>query len=195
MWIRTLKMENFRSFVRPPQIEFSRGVNIIVGKNNSGKSSLLLPLFSLQDELPHLSLKDFRLGKDNGYAKINFSEPLDGTDPPKSVLTYKYQNDSIQSFIGETIVANQIQSPFAAAEPDNLIYPFLAKRKVVTLSENINSGAVKQVPPNFGNLNAKIDRASNTAYPANKFYRKACEDMGKRWVHGISQCEKLFSSS
>ncbi len=25
--------------------------------------------------------------------------------------------------------------------------------------------------------------------------RKACEDMGKCWVHGISQCEKLFSSS
>ncbi len=24
---------------------------------------------------------------------------------------------------------------------------------------------------------------------------KACEDMGKCWVHGISQCEKLFSSS
>ena len=24
--------------------------------------------------------------------------------------------------------------------------------------------------------------------------RKACENMGKCWVHGISQCEKLFSS-
>ena len=25
--------------------------------------------------------------------------------------------------------------------------------------------------------------------------RKACEDMGRCWVHGISQCERLFSSS
>ena len=25
--------------------------------------------------------------------------------------------------------------------------------------------------------------------------RKVCEDMGKCWVQGISQCEKLFSSS
>jgi len=25
--------------------------------------------------------------------------------------------------------------------------------------------------------------------------RSACEDIGKNWVHGISQCEKLFSSS
>jgi len=25
--------------------------------------------------------------------------------------------------------------------------------------------------------------------------RKACEDIGKNWVHGISQCERLFSSS
>jgi hypothetical protein len=24
--------------------------------------------------------------------------------------------------------------------------------------------------------------------------RKACEDLGRCWVHGISQCEKLFSS-
>ena len=25
--------------------------------------------------------------------------------------------------------------------------------------------------------------------------RKTCEDIGKNWVHGISQCEKLFSSA
>lgn len=25
--------------------------------------------------------------------------------------------------------------------------------------------------------------------------RKACEDIGRNWVHGISQCERLFSSS
>ena len=25
--------------------------------------------------------------------------------------------------------------------------------------------------------------------------RQACETLGKRWVHGISQCERLFSSS
>ena len=25
--------------------------------------------------------------------------------------------------------------------------------------------------------------------------RKACEDLGKCWVHGISRCERLFSSS
>ncbi len=25
--------------------------------------------------------------------------------------------------------------------------------------------------------------------------RKACDDMGKRWVHGLDQCEKYFSSS
>jgi len=24
--------------------------------------------------------------------------------------------------------------------------------------------------------------------------RKACEDIGMNWVHGISQCERLFSS-
>jgi len=25
--------------------------------------------------------------------------------------------------------------------------------------------------------------------------RKTCENIGKNWVHGISQCEKLFSSA
>ena len=40
MYIKKLSMKNFKSF-RDQQIEFSHGINYLVGNNNSGKSTVI----------------------------------------------------------------------------------------------------------------------------------------------------------
>jgi REP element-mobilizing transposase RayT len=64
------------------------------------------------------------------------------------------------------------------------------------------------IPDHLPNILQRLDMdARHWIYLANNFeqpfknlvgtaflVRKACEDLGKCWVHGISQCEKLFSS-
>jgi AAA15 family ATPase/GTPase len=40
MWISEIELKNFRSFP-DAKIQLSEGINLIIGSNNSGKSSLL----------------------------------------------------------------------------------------------------------------------------------------------------------
>ena len=65
------------------------------------------------------------------------------------------------------------------------------------------------IPEHLPDILQRLDIASrNWVYLANNFeqpfknligaaylVRQACEGIGKHWVHGISQCEKLFSSA
>jgi hypothetical protein len=44
-------------------------------------------------------------------------------------------------------------------------------------------------------LSKNFERPFKNLVGAAYLVRKTCEDIGKNWVHGISQCEKLFSSS
>jgi AAA15 family ATPase/GTPase len=48
-------------------LEFSPGINIIVGQNNSGKTALLEALTMNFDNVPHRSIKNLR----NGCLKTN----------------------------------------------------------------------------------------------------------------------------
>lgn len=58
MFIKSIKLYNYKSFLDSPLIQLSQGINIIVGSNNSGKTSLLEALAA---EIPlgqaHKSLK------------------------------------------------------------------------------------------------------------------------------------------
>ena len=41
MYISRFKLANFKSYREPSSIEFTPGLNIVVGQNNAGKSALL----------------------------------------------------------------------------------------------------------------------------------------------------------
>lgn len=57
MFISKFKVFNYKSYLDSGLIEFTPGINIIVGQNNSGKTSLLEALTLNFDNQPHLSLK------------------------------------------------------------------------------------------------------------------------------------------
>ena len=48
MKITSLKIKNIRCFLQTQELQFSDQVNVIVGQNNSGKSTILHCLLSLQ---------------------------------------------------------------------------------------------------------------------------------------------------
>lgn len=41
MWITSARIANYKCFRETPDLQFGRGLNVIVGKNNAGKSALL----------------------------------------------------------------------------------------------------------------------------------------------------------
>ncbi len=55
MIIRSIKIDNYKSFNHGDIIPFSKGYNVVVGKNDTGKSSLLSALTLQFGAMPHLS--------------------------------------------------------------------------------------------------------------------------------------------
>jgi AAA15 family ATPase/GTPase len=58
MWITRIDLTNFRSYTNE-SIELAKGINLIVGQNNSGKSTLLKSVAWLQVGSP-ISAQDIR---------------------------------------------------------------------------------------------------------------------------------------
>ena len=42
MYLQELRISNFRCFSEPQTIEFSKGINVLVGENDSGKSAIII---------------------------------------------------------------------------------------------------------------------------------------------------------
>lgn len=57
MWIQRVEIENYKSFFRSQTIEFAEGFNLILGTNNSGKSTVLQALNpTFNTDAPHRSI-------------------------------------------------------------------------------------------------------------------------------------------
>jgi predicted ATP-dependent endonuclease of OLD family len=54
MYISGIEINSYKSFLKSALIEFSPGINLIVGVNNSGKTALLEALTLKIKDKPHL---------------------------------------------------------------------------------------------------------------------------------------------
>lgn len=91
MYVEKLAMVNIRSYPFA-QIEFSKGINIIAGRNNSGKSTVLRALQNLQIGLSGFTKEDVRKTQDAGklYIKISDIKASDG-------IRFEFQNEKIET--------------------------------------------------------------------------------------------------
>ncbi len=205
MWFSTLELENIRSF-ETASLHFSKGINLLVGPNNCGKSTILLPLATLQESLPFLLNSDLRIGTTTGGARIGVegdSDAFFGHQAGKRIEISLTGNNRTMHVCLEGNQRGQAIGQFPNVEPRNLIYPFLSKRKNSGLHEQVNDSIVKVVPANFDNLNSKIDRLINPEFPQHDQYMQACSEIlgfrvtttssqqGKRAVLMVSGSETI----
>ena len=207
MWISKLTLENFRSYEQA-ELNFSSRINVLIGANNAGKSSILLPLLGLQEGLPHPTSRDARIGATKSQVNITFGN-IDESAWEGSFerVWYEYRPKHTD-YIMQGKPKNSNQSSGVAKlpnrEPKNFIYPFISKRKVTQLGEQVIDQTVESVPSTFENLNAKIDRIMNPEFlPAHSMYMKACDDIlgfrvttahtgqGKRAVYTVENMRNI----
>ena len=73
MYIKKLIIKNYKS-IKDETFVFNKGINVLVGKNNAGKSNIVLALNEiLDDKYNATSYEDriFYCNENNGYEKID----------------------------------------------------------------------------------------------------------------------------
>jgi AAA15 family ATPase/GTPase len=220
MWISEVTLNNFRSFENA-NIQLSKGINLIVGANNSGKSTLLKSILWIQKGC-YLNGQDLRIFKEEGYVHLWVEEVktelipfIDQNIKLPTLLKLKLGINSIAiqssqfSKVDQKVFSKKTidQMFILDEEPKNFIYPYLSKRKVMRFEETVNSSIANSVRGNLSNLYAKIDRICNPQIPAYKQYFQACQDIigfqissipassGKQAAYSVSNWENITLDS
>lgn len=177
MWVSKLSLTNIRSFVNA-EIIFSRKINIIVGRNNAGKSTILRPLLALQYN-DYLSNSDTRsLHRGHGEVEINLFHPdsqlfKDLRNITSLNVKMTTLNNERQYLSGNQ--ATKFPRTLPDTEPNNFIYPFLSRRKVVTPDESVNQTTTFSITNNLRFLNAHIANLNNPEHSKNKLFTEMCD--------------------
>lgn len=204
MKITAIQLKNIRGFQNIPKTDFSNSINIFIGPNNAGKSTILNSILSLQKQV--LNKSDITIGEKNGVIQLY----VDGQHPyiPNissfNRIIHKLDNGQFTyGFLQNTNESNGFRK-FPEIEPNNLIYPYLSKRKVTSYSDSINENNANSVSGNFSQLYSKIDRLITPQFqPGNSQYLKACNQIlgfevsslakgnGKQAVYFINNLEHI----
>ncbi len=182
MNITSLKLQNFRSFESFDAIQFSN-INVLVGANNSGKSTILKAIHLLQTGGNTDIYADIRKGANYSIIELGVDNIKNASGWPtglngQGIAILQLQasvgpNFNISMQNGNTAASGQVTN----AEPHNLVVPFFSKRKTVSFSEEVKSQYSNIIETSMAFLAARLSRISNPTFPKYEFYKKACEEI------------------
>ena len=190
MKVKSINLHNFRSFKSASNIELS-DINILIGENNSGKSSILRGLHHLQIGLNN-TFEDVRVNsalsqitiylKDAHDIKIwenfdvgpnpTFRCQLESTDRRGGSCHYVIDgnsNSKTSNDPNEVLLHNN--------EPNHFIIPFFSKRKTGYYQEDVKEAHVTRITSDVSNLAAKLSRIANPSFPQYQLYANACKEI------------------
>lgn len=184
MRVTRVRVQNIRSFEDSRWLDLG-SITLFVGPNNSGKSTLLRGLGLMQTQEPPLG-QSFRRTED---AHILLDVDLFSPDvrhwPGQPMIhsqIVRLHVDYYPEVYNISLIApdggvEQRVNQIPNMEPHNYIYPYLAKRKVMDLSETVNLGLTTAVSGDLRNLVAKVDRLSNPQHPSYELYTRMCSEV------------------
>lgn len=181
MRVTKLSLENIKSFAGEHSIEVSKNINLLVGPNNAGKTTILKSIYLLQNKSA-ITFNDKTLGTENSKVQIFFEDIKTYVEKHKRYSTeYDRVIKSFESDSEKTSITGPnggvTFSEFPSFEPQNIIYPFLSKRKNGEYDESVNQQATNSVTDNFQHLNAKLTRLCSVGFPQSESYKKSCQDI------------------
>lgn len=188
MRVTSLRMQNFRSFTDSDEIPL-KAINVLIGANNSGKSSILRGLHQLQQGLPDL-YGDVRVGSSSARILVELTGVTGSSGWTKKakngnctfIATLHSSDRRNGGWSGEVkdqsknqIEAGNVQLP--NSEPNHFVIPYMSKRKAVSYNEDIREQFVLAVTPDVSYLAAKLSRLANPAFPLHATYADACKSI------------------
>ena len=161
-------------------------VNVFVGPNNSGKSTILRAVQFLQSPVA-FEPRDVRIGSDAVSVDLHLHgdlTPLSLTSAPTTNLgRYKVQflrsspSGNFERHILTADGGQYVARVFPNSEPDNFIYTYLANRRVAKISEEVNLSRTNLVTGTFENLTAKVARLASSTTSQGETYERLCREV------------------
>ena len=192
MWLKSVQLKNIKSFADSGKIEFSPGINLLVGPNNGGKSILTRTITSLLQPLPgHPDAGNFLVQSLRcGSVDVEIDFELEDVNknqlklPREPVIVDGHlklrcfgKPRSLQSL---ALVNPNNEVPCALPichqkKPNNFLFPYFSRRKPAALNEGINSTNAETIEEALKNLPAKVDQLSDSKNGPlfNEFCQKA----------------------
>lgn len=171
MYIDNIILENIKSFKGRNQLNFCKGINTIVGVNNSGKSTIIKSLLMLQYGLQFLGPKVLTVGEQTGSIRIGITDPdqniypkLYNSDLDNGIYFSWNNNTPSDAFSLKTmdfINAGNVKQ-IKGVEPHNFIYPHLSTRDKPRYDKAVTLQSSNQVNLELHNIYPKIDRIINS---------------------------------
>jgi len=185
MRITSLEIHNFRSFVQSGRIELDQ-INVLIGANNSGKSSVLKALHLMQTGVPNPAA-DVRVGSLQqpemvatigiGLSDIDRAEWHRNSKTRDAQLTIEVLAQR-RAHKGTNLVVNNSQvGQLPNVEPDHFVVPYFSKRKTALYQEDVRDQYARQVVSDLSFLSAKLSRLGNSSFPGNARYSDACREI------------------
>lgn len=179
MKLKELYINNFRSFENFHLTELSPSINVLIGKNNSGKSNILKSIASLQyaaivqpydirvkqDSMGiryHFDIYDFKKVKIKG---INFDSQEEMNQYEINCIDYsidirhstRLSISTREKSGSQTGIDSMELEYFSTSEPNNIVYFFPSNRKVNEISQEVTKRQVTNLSHNFLFLFGRID--------------------------------------
>lgn len=182
----SLQVRNLRSIEDSGKLSLGR-VTVIVGANNSGKSTLLRAVAAVQQGLD-LHESDIRVGAESAEIRLGFEYlPLrDGVSGNlvgdrfgggESYLNIHFKNSPVTLSTG----ANQFEGVMIErapnSEPDNLIHPIFSARALTSYVQQTNTNISRSIMPNDNNIVARVRRLGGAAVPQARHFRRMCKEI------------------
>lgn len=176
MKVTSVRLHNFRSFVDSGTIGLGN-INVLIGANNSGKSSILKALYLMQVGCDS-GFPDVRIGTTNAFIEIGLDAVSSNSswgDIGSGRLTIQLDSgDRLTGSMRLEFSGTRKLEPFPTNEPKHFVVPFLSKRKPSYYQEDIKAANAMLVSSNMQYLSAKLSRISNPGIPAFARFSETC---------------------
>jgi len=186
MHISRLVISNIRCFANV-DLSLSPNINVLVGENNAGKSTIINAALTLQASV--YSPEALRFGTNDGLIQITLAAPVSTSFPepvrqhllsrndaiPSVMTTFTFHRSPTSSGVGTTTPdgTNLGFAHFPQAQPNNFIFPYLSLRRAGGLQEVVSAQGAFEAGGTHTFLQAKIGRvyADPTLRPT---YEESC---------------------
>ena len=192
MWISELQVTNLKSFADSGPLTLSKGINVIVGKNNAGKSTLLQAVLCLQStnlQLFNHPKEAIRIGESESTIRIYLQDVRTThlnsngiSDGDHGNVTISFNPGSFPrkfSFAPDGTnreVINEVEI-ITHQEPNNFILPYTMKRFAQGFNPLMGNNQPQQryVLESLNQLADKIQPYTQSTYPDHERFDNLCQ--------------------